>query len=87
MRRIPCACTGCVEKLSNTWLPNLDKTLQPSYDIAPKICKYSSNLRGYDKQYICLIDFKKETTNPDEMDIKDKFVLNRMTWAVADEIE
>ena len=27
MRRIPCACTGCSEQLSNTWLPNLDKNL------------------------------------------------------------
>ena len=23
MRRIPCACYGCVEQLSKTWLPNL----------------------------------------------------------------
>ena len=27
MKRIPCACTGYVEKLSNPWLPNKDKTL------------------------------------------------------------
>ena len=27
MQRIPCDCAGCVEKISNTWLPNLDKTL------------------------------------------------------------
>ena len=33
MRRIPCACTGCVEQLSKPWLPNLDKTLQPHYVI------------------------------------------------------
>ena len=33
MQHIPCACTGCVEQLSNTWLPNLDKKLQPRYDI------------------------------------------------------
>ena len=52
MRRIPCACTGCVEQLSNPWLPNLDKTLQPCYDIKPKTCKYSSILRGYNKWYI-----------------------------------
>ena len=26
MQHIPYACTGCVEQLSNTWLPNLDKT-------------------------------------------------------------
>ena len=24
MQRMPCACTGCVEQLSNPWLPNLD---------------------------------------------------------------
>ena len=25
MQRIPCSCTGCVEQISNPWLPNLDK--------------------------------------------------------------
>ena len=25
MRRIPCACYGCVEQLSKPWLPNLEK--------------------------------------------------------------
>ena len=33
------------------------------------------------------IDLKKETTNPDEMDIKDELVIHGMTWAAADEIE
>ena len=52
MQRIPFACTRCVEQLSNTWLPNLDKTLQPRYDIKPKTCEYSSILCGYNKCYI-----------------------------------
>ena len=39
MRHTPCACTECSEQLSNTWLPNLDKTLQPRYAIEPKTCK------------------------------------------------
>ena len=52
MRLIPCACTGCVEQLSNTWLHNLNKTLKPRYDIEPKTCKYSFILRGYNKWYI-----------------------------------
>ena len=47
MRRIPCACTGCVEQLFKPWLPNLDKTLQTLYVIEPKTFKYSSILRGY----------------------------------------
>ena len=38
MRRIPCACYGCVEKLSKTWLPNLEKTQQPRYVIKPETC-------------------------------------------------
>ena len=38
MRHIPCACTGCAEQLSNPWLPNLDKTLQPRYAIKPETC-------------------------------------------------
>ena len=33
------------------------------------------------------IDKKKETTNPDEMKIKDELVLNGMTWTEADNIE
>ena len=52
MPRIPCACTGCVEKLSKPWLPNLDKTLQPRYVIEPETCKYSSILHGYNKWYL-----------------------------------
>ena len=63
MRRIPCVCTGCVEKLSNTWLPNRDKTLQPRYAIEPEICKYTSILRGYNKWYIFLIDLEKRKKN------------------------
>ena len=47
MRRIPCACSGYVEQLSNTWLPNLDKTLQQRYSIKPKTWKYYSILYGY----------------------------------------
>ena len=35
MRRIPCACTGCVEQLSKPLLPNLEKTQQPCYVIEP----------------------------------------------------
>ena len=87
MQEIPCACTGCVEKLSNHWLLNLDKTLQPRYSIEPETCKYSSILLGYNKWYITKLTLKKETTNPDEMDIKDKLVLNGMTWAAAENIE
>ena len=39
VERIPCACTGCVEKLSNHWLLYRDKNLQPRYDIESKTCK------------------------------------------------
>ena len=39
MRRIPCACYGCVEQLSKPWLPNLEKTQQPRYVIEPETCK------------------------------------------------
>ena len=49
MQRIHCACTECVEQLSNPWLPNVDKNLQPRYAIEPKICNYSSILRVYNK--------------------------------------
>ena len=70
MKHIPCDCTGCVQQLSNTWLPNLDKTLQPRYDIEPKTCKLSSILCGYNKWYTFQINLKIETTNPDDMEIK-----------------
>ena len=52
MRRIPFACTGCGEQLSEPWLANLDKTLQPRYVIEPETCKYSSILHGYNKWYL-----------------------------------
>ena len=67
MRLIPCACSGCVEKLSKTWLPKLGKTQQPRYVIKPETCKYSSILQGYNKWYIVKFNLKKETTNPNEM--------------------
>ena len=87
MRRIPCACSGCVEKLSKPWLPNLEKMQQPHYFIKPETCEYSSILRGYNKWYIAKLNLKKETTNPNEMKIKDELVLQGMTQAAADEIE
>ena len=52
MRRIPCACTGCVEQISKSWWPNLDTDLQPRYAIETETCNYSSILRGYNKWYI-----------------------------------
>ena len=60
MQHITCTCAGCVEQLSNPWLHNQDKTLQPCYDIESETCKYSSILLGYNKWYIFQIDFKKE---------------------------
>ena len=52
MQHIPCACTGCVKQLPNTWLPNSEKTQQIRYAIETKTCKYSYILRGYNKWYI-----------------------------------
>ena len=49
---ITCACTRSVEQISNPWLTNLDKTLQPRYDIKTKICNHHSILSGYNKWYI-----------------------------------
>ena len=60
MQRIPCACTESFEQISNTWLPNRYKTLQPRYAIQTKSCRYSSILRGYNKLYIFQIDFLKK---------------------------
>ena len=65
IRHIPCACTGCVEQLSNPWLPNLDKNPQPRYAIEPKTCKYSSILCGYNKWYIFQIELKYKKTRQD----------------------
>ena len=53
----------------------------------PLTCKYSSILRGYNKWYIAKLNLKKETTNPNEMKIKDELVLQGMTQAAADDIE
>ena len=53
----------------------------------PETCKYSSILRGYNKWYIYKLTLKKETINPEEMEIEDELVLNGMNWAAADKIE
>ena len=87
MRHIPCACSGCVEKLSKPWLPNLEKTQQPRYGIEPDTCRYSSILRGYNKWYIAKLNLKKETTKPNDKKIKDELVLHGMNQAAADKIE
>ena len=87
MRRIPCACSGCVEQLSKPWLSNLKKNQQPRYVIEPEKCKYFSILHGYNKWYISKLNLKKEMTNPNEMKIKDYLVLQGMTQAEAEEIE
>ena len=60
IRCIPCAYTGCVEKLYNPWLLNLDKTLHPCYSIKTETCRYSSILRGYNKWYTAKLTLKKK---------------------------
>ena len=87
MRRIPCACTGCVEKLSKPWLPYLEKTQQPGYVNEPETCKYSSMLWGYIKWYITKLNLKKETTNPNETKIKNELFLQGMTQVASYKIE
>ena len=86
MKRITCACTGCVEQLSNPWLSDLDRTLQSRYSIEPESCKYSSILHGYIKWYTEKLTLKK-SANPDEMEIKYELFLNGMTWSAAEDIE
>ena len=61
MRRIPCACSVCVEQLAKPWLPKLEKTQQPRYVIEPESCKYSSILRCYNKWFISKLNLKKGT--------------------------
>ena len=60
MRRLPCACTGCVKQLSKPWLHNLYKNLQLHYVIEPETCNYSSVLHGYNKWYIAKLNKKKK---------------------------
>ena len=44
MRRIPCACSGCVEKLSKPWLPNLEN---PNNHVMLSNQKHVSTLQSY----------------------------------------
>ena len=60
MKHITCACTGCVKQLSNTLLPNLDKTLQTCYTIETEKCKYSPILIIYNKWYISKLTLKNK---------------------------
>ena len=67
MQRIPCAYTGCVEQLTNPWLPNLDKNLQPRYAIKPKhvitLPYYVDIINGI----FPILTLFKETTNQEKM--------------------
>ena len=69
-----------------TLFTELGKTQQTRYVIEPETCKYSSILQGYNKWYIAKLNLKKETTNPNEMKIKDELVLQGMNQAAADKI-
>ena len=44
MRRIPCVCTGCVEKISKPWLRNLEK---PNNHVMLSNQKHVSTLQSY----------------------------------------
>ena len=44
MRQINCACTGCVEKLSKPWLPNLEK---PNNHVMLSNQEHVSTLQSY----------------------------------------
>ena len=50
-------------------------------------CKIEEYLHVYIKCYLSKLNLKKETTNPDEMKIKDELVLQGMTQAAAENIE
>ena len=87
MRWIPCSCTGCVEQLSKPWLPNLGK---PNNHVMLLNQKHVSTLQSYGDiidGIFAKLDLKKETTNPNEMKIKDALVLQCMNQAAADDIE
>ena len=86
MQRIPRACTGCVEQLSKSWYPNLDKTLQPRHVIEQENCNCSYILRGYNKWYWKTY-LKKETTNPDNIKIRHELDLNGITQVAAENIQ
>ena len=44
LRKITCACSGCVEQLSKSWLPNLDK---PTNHVMLSNLKHVSTLPYY----------------------------------------
>ena len=44
MQRIPCACSGCLEQISKTWLPNLEK---PNNHVMLLNQKHVSTLQYY----------------------------------------
>ena len=80
MRRILCASTECVEKYT---IPGyLTRIETYNYVLLPNP-KYVSTLPSY----VAIINLKKETTNPDEMEIKDALVLNSINWAASEDIE
>ena len=87
MRRVPCACEGCLEQLSHEWLPDTEKTLQPRYAVEAENCKYSSILRGYNKWYITELTLIEGSEKEEDTDYRHELVLSGMSWAAADQIE
>jgi len=87
LRRIPCACSACVDQLSHKWEPNISVTEQPRYAIEPESCKYSSILHGYNRWYIAELHLIQKTVDESVIEYRDETILNGQTWAVADQID
>jgi hypothetical protein len=52
MRRIPCACDGCLEQLAKPWLPGLDASKQPRFAKGNKNCHWWSMFEGLNDWHI-----------------------------------
>ena len=66
-----------------TWIKNPNNVMQLNPKHVSTLPSYVAIRNGIYTNWLK----KKETTNPDDMDIKDKIVLGVMNWASADEIE
>jgi hypothetical protein len=86
LRRIPCACDGCVDQLSTNWQRNTPLLEQPRYAVESPNCKYSSILGGYNKWHIAEL-VRSNDTPPQEVQEMNEMILSGLAYSSAQHVE
>ena len=85
MRRIPCACDGCLEQLNKEWQKGIPPEDQERYKTSEK-CKFHSILAGLNDWAIVNLVPSQKSDEEQVADTQD-VVLSELTTQIAEEIE